>query len=567
MSDEFAGGEGVFGAAILSLILIPLTINWCVKVNAKARGRQPGEPHYRTGAWIAVYSLVIALGWALLLHLGSLAGEAAPFNPFEPFEILGIDEGATEQQIKKAYRKLSMIHHPDKGGDEATFQKLAAAYRALTDPASRENYKLYGHPDGRQAFAAGVALPEWMMDGDNQGLVLVVYAVVLVAAPTFCLFGGGLRGAPKSGGRLQEAQQSLLEYFAAELQLGQQQTLVGLLSILAAAPVLLPPQEDDDEGDDEEGDEGEEQAGDAAEQAALAAVTPPARRALLQQHLEDSDSKAHRLNLLLLALHLSDRSVAKSGAREEGTALSGLPAAHRQQLELLLSAAPQVIQAMLRVSALAVKELSVSGQVVSLSQGLALGMWPGDDEAKAAQKRLLKAAALTVPSALVDVNVSVEDEDTIAENDTVTCQIMFRRQNEGWVSAVLLTGLPLPEDHPEAAAGPGQLSLARALAAESAARQGKAPEAWAVTLGVPTSGECLGLFPIDGLTKKQTGGRMKFQQRGTGKVKCVAEARALHCFADCSKTVLYTVLTAEQVEKLEQDRAEAGDSDDGEGSD
>ena len=39
------------------------------------------------------------------------------------YEILGIDEGATNVEITKAYRKMAFLHHPDKGGDPDEFQK------------------------------------------------------------------------------------------------------------------------------------------------------------------------------------------------------------------------------------------------------------------------------------------------------------------------------------------------------------------------------------------------------------------------------------------------------------
>jgi len=56
------------------------------------------------------------------------------------YETLGVGEGATPDEIKKAYRKLASQHHPDKGGDTAKFQEIEAAYRTLSDPAQREQY-------------------------------------------------------------------------------------------------------------------------------------------------------------------------------------------------------------------------------------------------------------------------------------------------------------------------------------------------------------------------------------------------------------------------------------------
>lgn len=49
-----------------------------------------------------------------------------------PYEILGISKDATEEMIKKAMRKLALMHHPDKGGDTEKFRKIMAAYTILT---------------------------------------------------------------------------------------------------------------------------------------------------------------------------------------------------------------------------------------------------------------------------------------------------------------------------------------------------------------------------------------------------------------------------------------------------
>lgn len=56
------------------------------------------------------------------------------------YETLGVPKGASEDEIKKAYRKLASQHHPDKGGDTAKFQEIQTAYETLSDPHKRAQH-------------------------------------------------------------------------------------------------------------------------------------------------------------------------------------------------------------------------------------------------------------------------------------------------------------------------------------------------------------------------------------------------------------------------------------------
>jgi len=67
-----------------------------------------------------------------------------PADTQEYYDILGVAKDATPAQIKKAYRKLAIKNHPDKGGDPEKFKKISVAYDTLSDPEKKELYDKYG---------------------------------------------------------------------------------------------------------------------------------------------------------------------------------------------------------------------------------------------------------------------------------------------------------------------------------------------------------------------------------------------------------------------------------------
>ena len=56
------------------------------------------------------------------------------------YNTLGVHRGANQDEIKQAFRRMAAQHHPDRGGDTATFQEVQAAYATLSDPEKRQQY-------------------------------------------------------------------------------------------------------------------------------------------------------------------------------------------------------------------------------------------------------------------------------------------------------------------------------------------------------------------------------------------------------------------------------------------
>lgn len=71
------------------------------------------------------------------------------------YQILGVSRGASQDEVKKAFRKLAHEHHPDKGGSEAKFKEVNEAYSVLGDEKKRKQYDTFGSADPHSSGSAG----------------------------------------------------------------------------------------------------------------------------------------------------------------------------------------------------------------------------------------------------------------------------------------------------------------------------------------------------------------------------------------------------------------------------
>uniref|UniRef100_A0A672QPH8 Translocation protein SEC63 homolog n=1 Tax=Sinocyclocheilus grahami TaxID=75366 RepID=A0A672QPH8_SINGR len=123
----------------------------------------------------------LLFGWAIFLLLAYKVSKLdREYQEYNPYEVLHLEAGVSIAEIKKQYRVLSLKYHPDKGGDEAMFMKLAKAYSALTNEEARDNWEKYGNPDGPRVTSFGIALPAWIVDQKNSMLVLLVYGLAFM---------------------------------------------------------------------------------------------------------------------------------------------------------------------------------------------------------------------------------------------------------------------------------------------------------------------------------------------------------------------------------------------------
>ena len=110
------------------------------------------------------------------------------------YEVLGVSQSASQQEVKGAYRKLAVRYHPDRNpGDqdaEARFKEAAEAYSVLSDPEKRARFDRFGH--------RGVA------SGDFGGFDPTVFGDFADILGDFFGFGGtgGRRGGTRLGADL-----------------------------------------------------------------------------------------------------------------------------------------------------------------------------------------------------------------------------------------------------------------------------------------------------------------------------------------------------------------------------
>ncbi|KAK8672160.1 hypothetical protein V6N13_110533 [Hibiscus sabdariffa] len=202
-SEENSDLFPIFVLTIMALPLVPYTLVKMLSVFSKkamiihcqcsvcSRSGKYRKSIFRRISNFSTWSnLTLVLLWVVMgVLIYYIKHTSHEVKVFEPFSILGLEAGASDSDIKKAYRRLSIQYHPDKNPDPEAHdyfvEYISKAYQALTDPVSRENFEKYGHPDGRQGLQMGIALPPFLLniDGASGGILLLGIVGVCILLP------------------------------------------------------------------------------------------------------------------------------------------------------------------------------------------------------------------------------------------------------------------------------------------------------------------------------------------------------------------------------------------------
>lgn len=416
--------EMVFIAAMLGGVVLPMTGYLLMKDlwrgTVGARTSQQSKEKFTSRKFLTKLVVFGLSCWAMKYMADQIA-DAELDAYFDPFEILGVSTSSNRTEIRRAYRRLSLQHHPDKWGvrnktASRAFRRLAQANTALTDPVGRRNYRDYGHPDGPQLQRIGMALPDFLMGGSEQAIIwtYLIGLVLVVLWAIIYMSRKNSKEAPAACG--QDDLQHLVETL---LRPGlDNNDEDALWAAIAGAPICF-----------RKGEVGETAAGEDMTAQLCADLTAVGCAAFAegaapcpQVHNLGPEGR-HALALLLARLHLPrSHSLWPKGSDEERAKIQA-------DQDLVVDRAMLCLDLLMQVAgqakSFALAALAV-GAKARLRRGQASADGPGAQEAQA---RELAALGLAAPRISISVKAETYDEPEIAVGDTVTVTCTVKRMN------------------------------------------------------------------------------------------------------------------------------------------
>ena len=150
----------------------------CQKKLKKIIKKNEKDKHTKT--YIAI---LLLLFYSFKINYDIILQNQEKIKSFDPYEILEVTPLSNKAEIKKAYKKLALLYHPDKNkGDmnaKNKFILINKAYETLTNEISKNNFELYGNPDGPMSMRLSIGLPSFILNKSYHTLILIIFLLVV----------------------------------------------------------------------------------------------------------------------------------------------------------------------------------------------------------------------------------------------------------------------------------------------------------------------------------------------------------------------------------------------------
>ena len=146
----------------------------CKKRLKKIMKKNHKNKHYRLYIIILLFLFYFAKKYYVIILQNQLN-----IKTFDPYEILEISPFSGKKEIKKAYKRLALLYHPDKNKDDINaknkFMLINKAYETLNDDVAKKNFELYGNPDGRSPMRISLGMPSFILNKKNHVYILIFF--------------------------------------------------------------------------------------------------------------------------------------------------------------------------------------------------------------------------------------------------------------------------------------------------------------------------------------------------------------------------------------------------------
>lgn len=155
----------------------------CQCDNCKKRFKKIMKKNHKNKHTKILVMVLLFLFYFAKKYYAIILQNKSKINAFDPYEILQISSSSDNKEIKKAYKRLALLYHPDKNKDDINaknkFMLINKAYETLTNEEFKKNYEIYGNPDGLSPMRMSLGIPYIILNKNNHFFILVILLIII----------------------------------------------------------------------------------------------------------------------------------------------------------------------------------------------------------------------------------------------------------------------------------------------------------------------------------------------------------------------------------------------------